>query len=55
MYGTELLFHRFFERSGASSSCAVAKPEDADMFFVPSYFKCIEVILGNNIEKSRPR
>mmetsp|Transcript_48390 Transcript_48390/g.149485 ORF Transcript_48390/g.149485 Transcript_48390/m.149485 type:complete len:424 (+) Transcript_48390:50-1321(+) len=40
MYGTELLYHKFFSSAG----CRVTDPEHADFFFVPSYFKCIEVI-----------
>uniref|UniRef100_A0A7S4PY79 Exostosin GT47 domain-containing protein n=1 Tax=Alexandrium monilatum TaxID=311494 RepID=A0A7S4PY79_9DINO len=40
MYGTELLYHRFVSSTG----CRVAEPEHADLFFIPSYFKCIEVI-----------
>lgn len=40
MYGTELLLHNFFLRS----PCSVSDPEEADLFYVPSYFKCIEVM-----------
>eukprot|EP00929_Paragymnodinium_shiwhaense_P041862 TRINITY_DN21739_c0_g1_i1.p1 TRINITY_DN21739_c0_g1~~TRINITY_DN21739_c0_g1_i1.p1 ORF type:complete len:505 (+),score=88.75 TRINITY_DN21739_c0_g1_i1:82-1596(+) len=40
MYGTEILYHNHF----LQHSCRTTKPEDADLFFVPSYFKCIEVI-----------
>jgi len=40
MYGTELLFHLLF----ASPDCSVSDPETADLFFVPSYFKCVEVV-----------
>eukprot|EP00928_Gymnodinium_smaydae_P050425 TRINITY_DN3398_c0_g2_i1.p1 TRINITY_DN3398_c0_g2~~TRINITY_DN3398_c0_g2_i1.p1 ORF type:complete len:559 (-),score=89.84 TRINITY_DN3398_c0_g2_i1:12-1688(-) len=40
MYGTELLYHRLF----SSSTCRTEVPEEADFFFVPSYFKCIEVL-----------
>lgn len=41
MYGTELLFHRrLLEEAQACSTDA----EEAELFFVPSYFKCIEVL-----------
>lgn len=40
MYGTELLFHRWFLDEAACNS----PPEEADLFFVPSYFKCVEVL-----------
>ena len=42
MYGTELLFHNRFEQEAAA--CQTTDPADADVFFVPSYFKCIEVL-----------
>eukprot|EP00434_Breviolum_minutum_P006920 symbB.v1.2.006108.t2/scaffold364.1/size219240/5 len=41
MYGTELLFHQWFLREAAACR---STPEDADLFYVPSYFKCIEVL-----------
>ena len=41
MYGTELLFHRRFQEE---ASCRTDQPQDAEIFFVPSYFKCIEVL-----------
>eukprot|EP00927_Polykrikos_kofoidii_P041756 TRINITY_DN35608_c0_g2_i1.p1 TRINITY_DN35608_c0_g2~~TRINITY_DN35608_c0_g2_i1.p1 ORF type:complete len:456 (+),score=51.87 TRINITY_DN35608_c0_g2_i1:87-1370(+) len=50
MYGTEFLYHRYF----SSSSCRVMDPDVANLFFVPSYFKCIEVINyadGFNVER----
>jgi len=40
MYGTEMLFHRFFQQH----PCNTHDPSEATMFFIPSYFKCIEVI-----------
>ena len=42
MYGTELLFHKRFQEE--ASSCRTDDPHDAEIFFVPSYFKCIEVL-----------
>ena len=42
MYGTELLFHNRFQQEAAA--CKTSNPADADIFFVPSYFKCIEVL-----------
>ena len=41
MYGTELLFHRWFLDEAAACD---SPPEEADLFFVPSYFKCVEVL-----------
>ncbi|CAL1139576.1 unnamed protein product [Cladocopium goreaui] len=41
MYGTELLFHQWFLQEAAACE---STPEDADLFYVPSYFKCIEVL-----------
>ena len=37
MYGTETAYHRFFEKY-----FRVYDPWEADLFFVPSYFKCIK-------------
>ena len=42
MYGTELLFHNRFQQEAAA--CQTYDPSEADIFFVPSYFKCIEVL-----------
>lgn len=39
MYGTEVAYHRYFQRFHR-----VFDPEEADLFFVPSYFKCVELV-----------
>ena len=39
MYGTELLFHQRLLQEAAACNTT---PEEAELFFVPSYFKCIE-------------
>lgn len=43
MWATEVLFHEF------TRGCRTTDPEEADYFFVPSYFKCISVI--NYVER----
>lgn len=48
MYGTETLFEKFF----LHHPCRVYDPDEAKLFFVPSFFKCIEAI--NYFEKFRP-
>ncbi|CAD7941100.1 unnamed protein product [Amoebophrya sp. A120] len=40
MYGTEVAFHRYLQQAVVR----VARPEDANLFFIPSYFKCIELL-----------
>jgi hypothetical protein len=45
MYGTEVLLHKMF----LEPSCRAMSPEGADLFFIPSYFKCISVI--NYVDK----
>lgn len=38
MYGTEVFFHRF------AKACRTSDPEQADYFFVPSFFKCLSIL-----------
>lgn len=51
MYGTEFLFHNLL----STSACRVEDPDAADFFYVPSYFKCIEVInYADHFNEERP-
>eukprot|EP00397_Hematodinium_sp_SG-2012_P019857 GEMP01020428.1.p1 GENE.GEMP01020428.1~~GEMP01020428.1.p1 ORF type:complete len:380 (+),score=61.79 GEMP01020428.1:663-1802(+) len=38
MYGTEVIFHEFV------NGCRTKDPNEADFFFVPSYFKCLSAL-----------
>ena len=48
MYGIEVLIHKMF----LEPSCVAKNPETADLFYVPSYFKCISVL--NFVDKFQP-
>ena len=40
MYGTEVLWERFF----LNHECRTKNPDEANFFFVPSFFKCVEAV-----------